>query len=85
MLPCVNAYLGAKHWGVPPVVPSVAAHGRSTALGRTVHDLGAGAAPSLRRSGLSVLWARRCTMAQGRLPPHCDIDLAPYERELRVL
>jgi hypothetical protein len=85
MLPCVNAYLGAKHRGVPPAVPSAAAHGRSTALGRTVHDLGAGAVPSLCRSGRSVLWARRCTMVQGRLPPHCDIDLALYERDLRVL
>jgi hypothetical protein len=55
MLPCVNAYLGAKHWGVPPAVPSAAAHERSAALGQMIHDLGAGAAPSLRRSGRSVL------------------------------
>jgi hypothetical protein len=49
---------------------------RSTAA-RTVHDLGARAAPSLRRSRRFVLWAGQSVMAQGRLSPHCDLDLAP--------
>jgi hypothetical protein len=43
-----------------------------------VRDLGAGATPSLRRAGRSVI-------AQSRLPPHWNLDLAPWGRDLRAL
>jgi hypothetical protein len=49
--------LGVYTWRCP-----LRRRGRSTALGRTVRDLGAEAMPSLRCT-------RRSTMAQGRLPP----------------
>jgi hypothetical protein len=49
------------------VVPFVAAW-TSAALGQTVRDLAAAAAPSLRRS-------RQSAMTHGRLPPRENLDL----------
>jgi hypothetical protein len=57
-------------------------HGRSAALERMVRELAARAAPSLRRFRWPVLWTGRLAMAQGRLPSHVNLDLAPWREIL---
>jgi hypothetical protein len=58
---------------------------RSAALDVMVRDLGAEATPFLHTSRWFTLGAGLSVMAQCRLHFHWNLDLTPWERDLRVL
>jgi hypothetical protein len=71
----VGADLGsANHWGCTAWWCPLRRRERSTTLGQTVRDLGAGVVPSLRDT---ALWPGRSAMAYGHLPPRWNLELAP--------
>jgi hypothetical protein len=60
---CVGTDLAPNTKGVPSV--------------GALCDLAIGAAPSLHRSGLSMFWVGRSAIAQSRLLPRRNLELAP--------